>query len=278
MANTISTSFIVQYNAEVKLAYQRAALLRNTVRTAEAQGDHYTFQYIGTGTATDKARNANVVPMNPTHSTATATLVDKYAPEYIDNLDMLKQNIDERTAMIQTSVYALQRYADSQIVAVLDANTSTSVSTSSVSGVSPGLTITRIADGFYTKLFGGDVPDDGNSTAAIGWYQYGQLMQLQQFSGWEYAGGKFPWLSGSQAVRWMNVLWIPTSGLNTPVASWRRCAFYHKTAIGHAIGQELKTEINYVPEKVSWLVNSYLSMGAVEIDAVGIVPIACYEA
>ena len=273
MANTISTSFIAQYNSDVQLAFQRGQLLRGTVRTATADGSTYIFQKIAAGNATDKARNGDVVPMNPTHSTATATLTDKYAPEYIDKLDILKQNIDERAAMIQSAVLALQRHADSQIVTVLDG---TGASVYEPLGAT-ALTIAKVAAVFYGYLFAADVPDDGQVTAAIGWKQYGELMQLQQFSGWEYAGGKFPWLSGAQAVRWMNVLWIPTSGLNTGGTTYRKCYAYHKTALGHAIGQEIQTEINYVPQKVAWLVNAFLSMGAVEIDSTGIAPFYCKE-
>lgn len=275
MANTISTSFIAQYNADVKLAFQRGQLLRGTVRTAEAEGSTYVFQKIAAGTATDKARNGDVVPMNPTHSTATATLVDKYAPEYIDKLDILKQNIDERSAMIQSAVFALQRFADSQIVTELDASGAT-VPYPAVASTA-GLTIAKIADTLYGNLFAGDVPDDGQVSVAIGWKQYGELMQLQQFSGWEYAGGKFPWLRGAQAVQWMNCLWIPTSGLNTGGTTYRKCYAYHKYALGHAIGQEIQTEINYVPQKVAWLVNAFLSMGAITIEVGGIKPMLCAE-
>jgi hypothetical protein len=73
----------------------------------------------------------------------------------------------------------------------------------------------------------------------------------------------------------MNCLWIPTSALPASSSGGVSCYAYHKTSIGHAIGQEIKTEINYLPQKVAWLVNSYLSMGAVQIDASGIVKIAC---
>ena len=271
MANTISTAFIAQYNAEVKLAYQRGALLRATVRTASAEGSTYVFQKIGTGAATDKGRNGNVVPMNPTHATATATLVDKYAPEYIDNLDTLKENIDERSAMVTTAVMALQRYADSQIVAVLDANASTSTGSAST-----GFTMTKVAAGLFTQLYGSDVPDDGQVTGAIGWKSYGEMIQLQQFSSQDYVSD-YPMLRGSGATKWLNVLWVPTSGLNTAGTTYRRNYIYHKTAIGHAIGQEVKTEVNYIPEKVAWLINAYLSMGAVEIDSAGIVPMPCAE-
>ena len=37
-------------------------------------------------------------------------------------------------------------------------------------------------------------------------------------------------------------------------------------AIGAGIGSDVRTEVNYIPEKVSHLITSMLSLGAVEID------------
>jgi hypothetical protein len=52
---------------------------------------------------------------------------------------------------------------------------------------------------------------------------------------------------------------------------------FHKDAVGYAEGMGPKTEINYVPEKTSFLVNSMFSAGATAIDAEGIVQITCRE-
>ena len=52
---------------------------------------------------------------------------------------------------------------------------------------------------------------------------------------------------------------------------------WHKSAIGLAENMSQKTEINYIPEKASFLVNSMFSAGAVGIDAEGIVEITCRE-
>jgi hypothetical protein len=52
---------------------------------------------------------------------------------------------------------------------------------------------------------------------------------------------------------------------------------FHKQALGYAEGLGPKTEINYVPEKTSYLVNSLLSAAAVAIDAEGIVQLTCRE-
>jgi hypothetical protein len=39
----------------------------------------------------------------------------------------------------------------------------------------------------------------------------------------------------------------------------------------------MRTEINYIAEKTSWLVNEVFSAGAIAIDAEGIVQITCRE-
>ena len=52
---------------------------------------------------------------------------------------------------------------------------------------------------------------------------------------------------------------------------------YHKSAIGCAVGMPPTTKIDYIPEKTSFLVASMISMGAVAIDAAGIVDITTRE-
>jgi hypothetical protein len=269
MPNTVSTAFVAQYNSDMHLAYQRARLLNATVRTAEAIGSTYIFQKLGKGTATIKARNGNVVPMNPAHDTATATLEDRYAPEYCDKLDLEKLTVDERGALQKTSVYALGRYQDSQIIDILNAHTGTS--TNNITYVSTNITVAKIADWIMSGLFGNDVPDDGQVTAVIGYKEYGTLMALQQFTGWEYIGEARKWDRASGAVKWMNCVWIPHSGLSKNATSGGATSFaYHKTAIGQAIGSDIQTQIDWIPEKVAWLIDAWLSMGAVAIDSEGI--------
>jgi hypothetical protein len=52
---------------------------------------------------------------------------------------------------------------------------------------------------------------------------------------------------------------------------------YHKMAVGMAESMAIRSEINYIPEKTSWLVSSMFSAGATAIDAGGIVAITCTE-
>jgi hypothetical protein len=62
-----------------------------------------------------------------------------------------------------------------------------------------------------------------------------------------------------------------------PLPSTRTSFAFHKDAIGMAEGIAPKSEINYIPEKTSFLVASMFSAGAIAIDAEGIVKISTTE-
>ena len=123
MANTIDTAFIKQFESEVHMAYQRmGSKLRNTVRTvSNVRGNTVRFQKIGTGSASTKSRNGMVTPMELEHTNVEATMSDFYAAEYIDKLDELKTNIDERQAVAKSAAAALGRKTDELLITAMDA-------------------------------------------------------------------------------------------------------------------------------------------------------------
>ena len=117
MSSTIYNAFITQCEAEGHMAYQRqGSKLKNLIRVVNGvSGESVKFQKVGTGEATTKARHAEVVAMNISHTNVTATLSDYYASDYVDKLDELKTNIDERSVIATTAAYALGRKTDSII-------------------------------------------------------------------------------------------------------------------------------------------------------------------
>jgi len=273
MANTIDTAFIEQYDADVKLAYQRmGSLLRNTVRTKNnVAASKCYFQKLGKGNATAKGRNGDVVPMNPEHSNVNFTPVDRYAPEYVDSLDELKTNIDEKGALVKTGVYALGRETDQQIITQLD------TSMNYAGENNDGLTKAKVQETLFVDLPAHAIPDDGDITCVIGWKQWEQLLDIPEFKSADYVGAaNLPWIGKHQAKMWLNVLWIPHSGL-TLSGGVRSCHMYHKSAVGHGTVQDVKTAIDWIPQKVAWLVNAHMSMGACIIDTTGVVTLRCKE-
>jgi hypothetical protein len=57
----------------------------------------------------------------------------------------------------------------------------------------------------------------------------------------------------------------------------RSCFAFHRSALGVGVGIAPKTEINYIPEKTSFLVTAMLSMGSGVIDTDGLVDVTCEE-
>jgi len=98
MSTMIDQAFIKFYESEVHEAYQRhGSKLRPTVRSkSDVRGTSAVFQKVGRGTAAAKARDGVVPVMNVSHSTVECSLQDYYAGDWIDRMDELKTNNDER--------------------------------------------------------------------------------------------------------------------------------------------------------------------------------------
>lgn len=274
MSTSISTAFVAEYSSGVKLAYQRmSSKFRNCCRLKTGVvGSTETFQTLGTGTATQKARHGNVPPMNQTHGTATATLADWYAGDYIGFLDEKKITFDERQAISNSGAYALGRKADAIIIAAFDASNTTH--TAGASG--QGLSKVQIMTAFET-LNGADVPDDGERYFAVGVHQWNELLNLSEFKSADYVGsGNLPWPGGTEAKRWMNITWFMHTGLTK--GTYRSCYLWHKSAIGLAEGADVHSQIDWVPEKAEHFANSWMSMGAITIDKTGIITTYCDDA
>src|SRR5258705_12589839 len=159
MATQITNAFIQTYQSEVKELYQRqGSILRGTVRVKDGiVGSTTTFQKIGKGVATVKARAGVITPMNQDHTAIPCTLADFYAGDWVDKLDEAKTNIDERMAIAQGGAWALGRKTDDQIITALGTTTQAASNWT----VTSGATIRNSAINMVQALFANDVPNDG---------------------------------------------------------------------------------------------------------------------
>lgn len=270
MSTDITDAFIAQYLAEVHEAYQQTgSKLRSAVRLKTGViGSTCVFQKAGKGVAGKKTRHGNVPLMNADHSTVTATLEDWYGADYVDKLDELKTNIDERMVVANAGAYALGRKVDDLIITVLDSGAGTTDTAATL-----GLTKARILTAVET-LNAADVPDDGNRFAVLGAHQWNEMLNLTEFKSADFAGTKYPWLKGTEARMWLGITWMFHSGL--PLGSGtRKCFLYHKSAVGLAEGLDLKLHVDWVPEKAAHLFDHMISAGTVAIDGTGIYEWQC---
>lgn len=265
MALTIDQAFIKQFESEVHMAYQRmGSKLRGSVRfKGNVTGKSTTFQKVGKGAATTKSRHGNLPVMNIDHSNVEVTLADYYASDYVDKLDELKINIDERQVVAQNAAYALGRKSDDLVITALDSTSNTVTEAGS-----DGLTQAKINTVF--EYFGtNDVPDDGDRYFVISPAAWVDLLGISAFSDADYVGpDDLPYKGGMVAKRWLGFMWMTHSGL--PIASTIRKTFaFHRSAIGLASGQDVTTEVNYIPEKAAHLITAMMSQGSSLIDATG---------
>jgi hypothetical protein len=277
MSINIDQAFIKQFEAEVHEAYQRqGSKLRPTVRSKTGvKGASTVFPRVGKGTAASKARNGAVPVMNLEYANAECFLQDYYAGEWIDHFDDLKTALDERAVIAAAGAYALGRKTDELIIAALDTATREASGTGTGITDTDGLTRQKVLLAF--EMMGeADVPDDGQRYAVVGWKQWSELLQIEEFANADYIGDdELPW-KGTQAKRWLGALWIPHSGL-TKTGQLRYCYFYHKTAVGHAVGSEVVTDITWHGDRAAYFVNNMMSQGAVLIDDTGVVRMRCFE-
>jgi len=277
VSTTIDQAFVKQFQAEVHEAYQRqGSKLRPTVRSkGGVRGASTVFPRVGKGTAAAKARNGAVPVMNLEYSNAECFLQDYYAGEWIDRFDDLKSAIDERAVVAHAGAYALGRKTDELIIAALDTATQEATGTGTGLTDTDGLTKQKVLMAFE-MLGAADVPDDGNRYAVVGWKQWSELLQIAEFGQADYVGDDaLPW-KGTQAKRWLGALWMPHSGL-TKAGNLRYCYFYHRTAVGHAAGSEVITDITWHGDRAAHFVNNMMSQGAVLIDGSGVVRMRAKE-
>ena len=274
MSTTIDQAFIKQFEREVHEAYQRqGSKLRNTVRTiSDVNGSSAVFQKVGKGTASTKSTHGMVPVMNLEHTSVEVVMQDFYAGDWIDRLDELKLNIDERQVIANAGANALGRKTDELIIDALDNASANVISDSNI-----GITKSKILEAF--ELFGeADIPDDGQRFCIVGWKQWSELLSIDEFVNADYIGADaLPFSSVTQAKMFLGTVFIPHSGLPIDGNDVRSCYWYHKTAIGHASASDVQTDVTWHGDRAAHFVNNMMSQGAGLIDEAGIITIQCDE-
>lgn len=276
MATTITEAFVRQYESEVHHLFQRqGGYLRPAVRLKDnIVGSSTTFQKIGTGIATTKARHGVITPMNQDHTAVTCTLADFYAGDWVDKLDEAKINHDERMAIAMGGAWALGRKVDDQIITILDTTTTTAVTW--LYGTVAAIENSLLAS--VRSLDTANVPNDGQRYCALSPHAYSAAMKVESFASADYvAPGNMPMEQGQPVFtwrRWMNVLWTVHTGLPT-----NKGFIWHKFAVGYATGnhpgnaaqgQAVSADITWHGDRAAHFINHSMSGGAVLIEAAGV--------
>ncbi len=277
MAVGISNAFVQLFDAEVKQAYQASRALAGITRErTSVEGNQVKFPKIGKGTATVRVPQTDVTPLNVTYSQVTATMSDYIAAEYSDIFSQQKVNFDERRELVQVVGAAIGRRMDQLVIDALNAASAPSTVATSVGGAGTNMNLAKLLAA-KKALDVKNVPAEGRCMI-IHANGLSALLDETELTSSDFATVKA--LSTGEIDTFLGFKFITLGDRDEgglPLPSTRTCFAFHRDAIGLGIGMNQKSEINYVPEKTSFLVSSMFSAGAVAIDDDGIVKISATE-
>jgi len=277
MAQNVTTAFVTLFESEVKQAYQAESLLRGTCRTRTGvQGNTVKFPKIGKGVATVRVPQTDVTPLNVTYSQVTATMSDYIAAEYSDIFHQSHINFDERRELVEVVSKSIARRMDQIIIDALDAAASPSTVATSVGGAASNMNIEKLR-ATAKALNEKNVPSEGRYLLMHA-SQLDALLGETEVTSSDFASVRALVRGEVSSFMGFEILTMGDRDEGgVPKPSTRSCFAWHKDALGYAESMAQKSEVNYVPEKTSFLVSSMFSAGSVAIDDDGIVKISCTE-
>lgn len=277
MAQNVTTAFVTLFESEVKQAYQSEALLRGTMRTRTGvQGNTVKFPKIGKGVATARINQTDVTPLNVTYSTVQAQMSDFIAAEYSDIFHQTHINFDERRELVEVVSKAIARRMDQICIDALDAASSPSTVATTVGGSGSNMNVAKLRAA-AKALNEKNVPSE-NRYILMHASQLDSLLSETEVTSSDFAAVKS--LVQGEVNTFLGFTFITMGDRDeggVPKPSTRTCFAWHQDSMGYAESMAQKSEVNYIPEKTSFLVSSMFSAGAVAIDDDGIVKISCTE-
>jgi hypothetical protein len=279
MAVSLSNAFVTLFDAEVKQAYQASALLVPAVRQRRGvEGSTVKFPKVGKGAATLRVAQTDITPLNVGFSSVTCTLQDWNAAEYSDIFSQAKVNFDERSELVKVVASAMGRRQDQLILDALAASGTSLTVSNDIGASDSNMNIAKLREA-KRLMDKNNVPPDNRhiiihanglsnllSESTVTSSDFNTVKALVQGELNTYMGFQFHVLGDRSE-----------GGLAIDASLDRTCFAFHRDALGYAEGIGMRTEINYIAEKTSWLVNEVFSAGAITIDAEGIVQLTCRE-
>ena len=274
MSVNLSATAQIEFDSMVKAAYQTGGKLRPHVRVKTGIiGNTTKFRRSSRGVAQVRIPQTDVIPMNTSYVEPQATRADWHAADYTDIFDQQKTSIGEKQIVASNIGLATARREDQIIIDALDAANGSA--TIAVGGT--GLTYAKLltAQRFMNAR---GVPT-GQRKLAISARGMEDLLGDNRFLSGDFVGrravesGELPPILGFTIV----MIDDRDEGGLPLVSTTRTCFAWDMQAMGYALGLETDTSVDWIPEKTSWLTQKGLTAGAVAIDPLGIIEIACSE-
>lgn len=263
-----------EFDELVKAQYHsRGHLLTDCVRMKrDVVGAYVEFRKVNQVISVPTAYQAGVTIQDPTYSKVTCTLQKYTTPTGVDSVQELTVNFDAKMENAMLVGQAMGRRSDQIIIDALDAD--------------PGQTIANGGTNMnYAKFrqiyefFEDNAVPKGERCMALSASAISSLMNDDQFVSTFYTENRILDKGAVFEYLGINLVTIPTmteGGL--PKSGNIRTNFaWHKMSTGFGLGYDFRTEIHYIPQNTTWLVNGIFMGGASVIDNTGVIAIDCDE-
>lgn len=264
----------IEFDSLVKAIYRsRGFLLRDTIRMKQdVIGATVEFRKVDQVIAVPTGYLQAVTIQDPGYNKETATLQKYTAPTAVDEVQELTVNFDSKMENAMLVAQAMGRRSDQICIDAIDADPG---STQADGGTNFTYNkFTRVMEFFDDHA----VPLE-ERFIAMSASNIRSLMSADQFVSTFYTSNNIIDRAKIREYLGFNVIVIPsmTEGGLPKTGNIRTALAWHKMAVGMGIGKNFRTEVNYVPQNTSWLINGVFSSGAVVIDNRGVMAIDCDE-
>jgi len=269
--SSFTTHEITQYGEEIYVAFQNkgGVMKPRTRRKTGVIGNTYRFPKISlAGSAMQKTRNGKVPLMDILRDKVEVTLADWYGADMIDSLDELKTNVDQRGVTVDAIAMSLARKEDDLCTAAMAANTNSGRdNTATTDNFTTDAVPRQIMEGFgNAEAFNG-----GKMHALVNWGCWNDLLGLNSFINSDYGGDTALTSEGQRPKLYFGFDYSPFSRLPAYDADENYNLFWHHDTVGVAVGQEIVSSVDRLPEYDAWFMMGKLSQGATVIDSNGVV-------
>jgi len=286
MSVYLNQAAVTLFDSQVKKVYQEGHALKGLVREKSVPGaKEIQFPVMGKGIARQKAIHTDVVPSDVAHDPVKAVMQDWYAADYTDIFQKQQVNFQEVTELADILRDACGRRTDNILTTAMAAASGTGTVGINVGGTNTDMNFEKFIEAMGA-LDDAGVPEEGR-TFLMNHRAYRSLLKDDEFINSDYGQMRLDVSSQGAKKRFLafDIVTINErvekdgSRLGLPKSTNDVTLFaFHRDAVGMGFNMEIRSEVNYIPEKLAYLSTVMFSAGAVAIDPTGIVKITVRQA
>ena len=285
MSTQITTARSQEFTTRVEhLVQQVGSRLRECVETGSHTGKQAVpVDQIGTVTAVVKqGRHADLPTVEVPHARRWVLPTTYQFRDFIDNPDTLRMLWEPNNRYARAFANALGRAVDDEIITAFDASSTTGeagsgsesfASSQEIGTATLGMTVTKLRQAMET-FRAAEVSDDEEFYCVMASDQIEDLMSETQVVSFDYNSNKVlvdGKITGFMGFNFKHSERLGTSGGDRKVMAWAKSGMY----LG--LWEDMKTPIDWLPEKQSWQVAGTLDCGATRLELQKVVRLLCSE-